>query len=563
MNRPLLGALGVFILTLAIYTLSLAPGVFSWDSAELTLGIYTQGIVHATGYPLYLLLGRAFTLLPLSADFAVRANLFSAVCGALTVALLYSINLRLFQRPFIALSAALLYGLTREIWAQSVVAEVYTLHTALMAGILLVLVSTAWGSKPQANPKPETPEGVGQSRVDLPKSLDVDSTSLEVSNPLVAEGFEPSAGYTKPLYFIALLFGLALANHMAALLVAVVLLPYLLWRTKNWRVRFITLTIIAVTTALLYLYLPIRFAAQPEFNLVGQYFERDLTQPADLLWMVSGRMFGREMLAYPLLGWLGEIIKFGGELWLNYLGVGLLLGIVGIYHLWRTQRTLCLLLGAIFAVQVLFFSSYDVFDKNTMFHTAYLVWAIFIAAGCHFLLKLLSSKRLYLFLAGMVVVLFITNWKTAGRAGDTFVTDQNKSIFAALPPDAMLIGTWTAIRPLEYQQTVYDERTDVILVDLTLVSLGIRERVDPAAIQAYNDAYEANKKRMYPDLTYGLPPHPFTEANNKEVASIVACAPAEVYMIDPGFMLSGMYQFEFVQTGLYRVIGFPQSACEN
>ena len=128
------------------------------------------------------------------------------------------------------------------------------------------------------------------------------------------------------------LFGLALANHMAALLVAVVLLPYLLWQTQNGARASSPSTIIAVTSAgLLYLYLPLRFAAQPEFNLVAQYFERDLTQPADLLWMVSGRMFGREMLAYPLLDWMGEIVKFVGELWLNYVGVGLLVGLVGIY----------------------------------------------------------------------------------------------------------------------------------------------------------------------------------------------------------------------------------------
>ena len=80
---PWRGALGIFALAFVVYALSLSLGVFGWDSAELTLGIYSQGIVHSTGYPLYLILGRLFTLLPLSADFAIRANLFSAFCGAL------------------------------------------------------------------------------------------------------------------------------------------------------------------------------------------------------------------------------------------------------------------------------------------------------------------------------------------------------------------------------------------------------------------------------------------------------------------------------------------------
>ena len=38
MSHPWRGALGIFALAFVIYALSLSPGVFSWDSAELTLG---------------------------------------------------------------------------------------------------------------------------------------------------------------------------------------------------------------------------------------------------------------------------------------------------------------------------------------------------------------------------------------------------------------------------------------------------------------------------------------------------------------------------------------------
>jgi hypothetical protein len=491
-NKIRLTTFLIFALAFTIYALSLSPGVFSWDSAELTLGIYSQGIVHATGYPLYLILGRLFTLLPLSADFAIRANLFSAFCGALTVALLYAINLRLFRNPFIAATSALLYGLAGAIWAQAVVAEVYTLHTALVAGIVLMMI-IAWGN-------------VG-------------------------------ARHVVPPFGIALLFGLALANHMAAGLVAAVVLPFVLWKTPTWRARIIMLGITGGVAGILYLYLPLRFAAQPQFNLVAHYFDRDLTQPGDLLWMVSGRMFGREMFAYPLLDWVGEIGKFVGELWLNFLGVGLLLGLLGIVNLWRKKRTICLLLLAIFGAQVLFFSSYDVFDKWTMFHTAYLMWAIFVAAGGVWLADRLPKFAVYAFLAALVLAQLAGNWNSAGRSGDTFVADRSQNLLAALPQDATLIGPWTAIRPTEYQQIVNGLRPDVKLLDVTLLALGERDRLTSTASDALTQAVDAR------------------------LLQAVACAPGDVYVVDPAALDVNLYEVAYVESGLYRVTSHPTADC--
>jgi hypothetical protein len=528
MRRPWRGALGIFALSFAIYALSLSPGVFSWDSAELTLGIYTQGIVHATGYPLYLILGRLFTLLPLSADFAIRANLFSAFCGALTLALLYSITLRLFKNPLIAMLSALLFGLAGATWAQSVVAEVYTLHTALVAGIILMVVY---------NPHP-LPD-LRSSLVRQPREAGFGGGDnlLSYSPSLNSGRGCRRRGGGVNFYLLALLFALALANHMAALLVAAVLLPYLLWKIPSWRARIITIAIIGAVAGALYLYLPLRFAAQPQFNLVAHYFDRDLTQPADLLWMVSGRMFGREMFAYPLLEWSGEIGKFVGELWLNYLGVGLLVGGLGIVHCWRINRTLCLLLLSVFAAQVIFFSSYDVFDKWTMFHTAYLVWAIFVAAGGVWLLDRLPKIPVYMFLGILVIVQLAGNWNLAGRSGDTFVADRTRSLLAALPDQATLIGPWTAVRPAEYEQIVNGQRPDVQLLDVTLLALGERDRLN-------SDASDA-----------------LTQAVDARLLTAVACAPADVYVVDPAVLDADRYEVAYVQTGLYRVTKHPPENC--
>jgi hypothetical protein len=75
-----------FLAPFLLYLLTLAPTIYNLDSAELATAVATNGIVRATGYPLYLLLGKLFVLLPVG-DVGYRLNLFSAVCGALTIAL--------------------------------------------------------------------------------------------------------------------------------------------------------------------------------------------------------------------------------------------------------------------------------------------------------------------------------------------------------------------------------------------------------------------------------------------------------------------------------------------
>src|SRR5262249_31186912 len=154
--------------------------------------------------------------------------------------------------------------------------------------------------------------------------------------------------------------------------------------------------------------------------------------------------------------------------------------------------------------QVLFFTSYDVFDKWTMFHTAYLIWAIFVAAGFVRLLDYLPTSPVYAFLAVLVAAQVATNWNDSGRFGDTFVVDRTTGMMNALPATATLIGPWTAVRPVEYEQIVKDQRRDLTLVDTTLLALGERDRLGGADTDA------------------------LTQAVDQQLQTAVACAPGTV-----------------------------------
>src|SRR5690242_11534123 len=78
--------IAAFIFPFTLYLLTLAPTIYNLDSAELTTAAATGGITRATGYPLYLLLGRLWSHIPIG-DIGYRMNMFSAINGALTVAL--------------------------------------------------------------------------------------------------------------------------------------------------------------------------------------------------------------------------------------------------------------------------------------------------------------------------------------------------------------------------------------------------------------------------------------------------------------------------------------------
>ena len=60
-NRIVAVAVGLFIL--AVYMITLSPDVSFWDSGEFIATSYSLGIPHPPGTPLYVVLGRFFSLI--------------------------------------------------------------------------------------------------------------------------------------------------------------------------------------------------------------------------------------------------------------------------------------------------------------------------------------------------------------------------------------------------------------------------------------------------------------------------------------------------------------------
>jgi hypothetical protein len=470
--KDLLVAALAGVIALAIYIRSLAPGLLWGDSAEFQMAAWLGGFAHPTGYPLYLMLGWLWTHLLPFGDPAFRMNLFSALWGAVATGLVAVLAMRLlrfvagqsalgFLGPskaasrLIGFGVALVFVFTPTFWSQAVVAEVYTLHAAFVAAILLALL--AWGER-----------------------------------RLMGD----TAGAQRLSYLLALLFGLSLAHHRStillmpgALLFAALILRGSGRRRPSARQTAIWLACL-LAPLLLYLWIPLRAPRVPYYALplgAGETLPLYDATLRGFLAHVSGSVFGSSLVA-PERGALdlGQLVaRFMNEMSAN----GLLLGALGLVYLLyrgiarRSRRAWAALAltASLFAVQVLFNLFYAIGDIFVFYIPAYLVWALWIGLAGLGLVELagwLSSglsaqgrQRVALLVAGLATVALlafayraaVVHWPKTQQAGNDAARRAWEALLAAdLPSDVVLVSNdRDEMVPLFYLMFVEGRRPDL------------------------------------------------------------------------------------------------------
>jgi len=266
-----------------VYAMTLSPTV-TWrnqgeDSGDLLVASATLGIPHPTGYPLYVLLGRVASQLPLG-NIAFRINLVSALAGAASVFFLARFILEAAPTGaagamICAIAASLLYAFSGGAWSQSVLAEVYTLNISLLGAILWALARA-----------------------------------------------ERSGGL-KPLALAAFLFGLGLSNHLLILTAAPAIALVCARRVASRSIGpsgLVLLLLFAFWGVTMDLYLPIRAALGPEFSWGAP------STPERLLWVLTGAQYARNFFQRGLPEIAGHLLPGRWALdygWgLLFLGVG-------------------------------------------------------------------------------------------------------------------------------------------------------------------------------------------------------------------------------------------------
>ena len=139
---------------------TMAGSTSFWDCGEFIATAYTLGIPHPPATPLYVVLGRVFTLLPLPLSVAQKVNFMSALCGALGILVLFFIIVDIVRErrgPMrttldrivvygSGLVGALFTAWSTTYWTNSVEAEVYAISSFVMG--LTTLLARQWSRKP-------------------------------------------------------------------------------------------------------------------------------------------------------------------------------------------------------------------------------------------------------------------------------------------------------------------------------------------------------------------------------------------------------------------------------
>lgn len=428
-SHALAGLLGVF--AFLTYLATLSPTVNFIDSGELITVSLSLGIAHPTGYPLYTLLGRLVSTIPLG-TVAWRVNLFSGLCGAGAACFISLAAMHMAGRKSIArISAALLsvafLSLSKTMWDVSTQAEVYSL-TVLLFSVLIYLVIVQW-----------------QKRC------------------------------AWPLLLTAYFYGLSFGNHM----MTVLLLPsftvavVLAWRDLPKRRALLLLWALFffVLGLSLYLYLPLRSALDPPLDWGKPHtLER-------LVAHVTGWQYRVWMFSKGAGELAGRIEAIPERLVSEFTMPGTALLAAGMIGAARGRGREFFFLLTLLAAGIFYAVNYDIPDIDPYYLPAYVSLSLMAGPGTVHLLEALAGRMrkglspyLAVGLAVLAVVSLSRNVRETDKRENVLAYHFGRNFLAALETGSLVMTkSWDVYSPIIYLQQVEGYRTDVVMVDFELM----------------------------------------------------------------------------------------------
>ena len=220
--------LSLLALVWFVYLSTLSPTVFYRDTPEFVDTAFTLGISHPAGFPIYNLMAKAVTFFPMG-SVPFKVNLFSSLMGCLALLALYMASvafLRVMAGPedsdsylWSALIPVGFLAFCVPFWGNTMLAEVYTLHTLFT--VLVILGLLKWKEKEDV----------------------------------------------RYLYSAALVYGLSAGNHgTVAFYLPAILVLFFFWCPRD-RWKHLSLCVLFFLWGFsVYMYLPIRSLTEPTFD---------------------------------------------------------------------------------------------------------------------------------------------------------------------------------------------------------------------------------------------------------------------------------------------------------
>ncbi len=320
-GRRLPAALIAAGLGLLLYSITCAPGVLWQDGATFQGRVFqhdhTGELGLALAHPLYIFLARVFSILPLG-NFAYRVNLFSAFCGAATLAVAFDLFVSLSRSRWAAGCAAIMLAVSHTFWTHSVIAEVYTLY-----GLC---------------------------------------TFLEL---WMLERFT-RANNARWLHAAALVNGLSVSNHLLALLHAPGYGLLIIWLIRQRRICVVH--VFAVVAAFI-------AGSSPYWGMMVNQMLEGRAGAAVLRSALFGNVIIQDKVLNTQIDWLRQGLRAIEYFVLNFPTPLVIAAVLGIVTIWRRieLRWLALVATTTFCINFIFAFRYRVPDQYVFFFTCYLI----------------------------------------------------------------------------------------------------------------------------------------------------------------------------------------------
>jgi hypothetical protein len=403
---------------LILYVSTLAPTTLPADSGEFQLVSYVLGIAHPPGYPLYTMLGKLSTLIPLR-DVAYRVNLLSAFVSALTLLVLCRAVRRLTGSTMAGVVGAATLAVAPTFWAQATTANIRSL-TALFVALQLYTLLTYARTK-----------------------------------------------NIKDLVAFAVVLGLGVTHHSS---LAPLCLPYLLFllladpgllrKPRSWlKPVFAFLLSLSVL-----LYLPLRSAMGAAFD------PQPIRSLSGFLEHVLALGFRGDMFYFVQpIAVLARLRVLWNILTLEFGLTWLLLGMMGAASLLVRRPKELLLCGGVFAVNALLAVTYRAPQTVEYLMPAYVALACISAYGVWNLAERLAARRLsalaWLVMLALPAVMLTRNYPSFRQLSqDRSAREYAEGVLQGAPQGARVLANWHYATPLWYLQLVEQARPDVEVV---------------------------------------------------------------------------------------------------
>ncbi|MFC1657873.1 protein O-mannosyl-transferase family [Candidatus Omnitrophota bacterium] len=410
------------------YIKTLCPTVYEGDSGELLAAVATLGVAHPTGFPLYILLSRLFTIIIPFGDIAYRVNILSAFFASLSTGVIYlALRTLAINRP-VCFASALSFAFSATLWSHATAARVYTLAGFFIA--LLVWIIFLWNIKQK----------------------------------------------DKYLFLFAVMLGLALATHaMVILVIPMAIAAIAVTKPRTFlRPAFVLAVFIALAlSGLQYFYLPIAASRDPVVNWGNP------TNLVSFFNYITQREYAFKMGVRSTAGSLRVLLTAMKLFILDFTPLGLVF-ILGLIGHWRRHKRIfllsCLLVIGNLLLMIYYGNEEDLFTLFRYLLPSYIIITIWIGCGLNYFYIYLKTRARLRLAAWLPLILlplacFVANYHKNDRSKNFIISDYATDVLNTVPKGSILLSTGDAVfGPLLYLQASKGLRGDVTIVDRELIT---------------------------------------------------------------------------------------------